>query len=210
MPARILKFTGASVLGHQLGPEDFNTSGLSRAVPSAEAGGTHPPAQGGVRLRRPGPSSRGCRPSRPPSDRLQLRGRGPCSLTLRPRGRTQKGGSRACGADRRAGGSGRAYPAARPHFRPLPVPPRKRGRGRRVGAGRRVGGAALGAAAPGEEERACVRACVRARGGVAHSTLCARRMSGSAGPGPRTRWRKAGAPGSDQMRRPRNPNSGPC
>ena len=53
--------------------------------------------------------------------------------------------------------------------------------------------------------RACVRECVFAT----HGTLCARRMSGPAGPGPLTRWRKAEAAVNDRMQRPRNPSSGP-
>lgn len=52
--------------------------------------------------------------------------------------------------------------------RPLPAPPRKRGRGRRVGAGRRVGGAALRAAGRGGGAR------VRAREGAWPTARCAR------------------------------------
>lgn len=103
----------------------------------------------------------------------------------------------------RAGGSGRSLPGVRLLFRPPPGPRAPgeragRGAGRRAGPRRQVG---LG--------RAHVRTCVLTCVGAAHSTLCARRMSGPAGQGLRTRWRKAEAAVSDRMRRPRNPSSGP-
>ena len=101
---------------------------------------------------------------------------------------------------------------------PLPAPPRTRGGGQGGwgvwwcavrGGGQQEAGRRPWP--PHEEGRACahVSACVRACVGAVHSTLCARRMSGPAGLGPRTRWRKAEGTVSDRMRRPRNPSSGP-
>lgn len=105
----------------------------------------------------------------------------------------------------------------RPHLPggppPLPAPPLPLHRAIAGESGAWGGGApGLEAAAPGgawARARAC--ACARARAcvGAVPSTPCARRMSGSAGPGPRTRWRKVEAAVSDLMRRPRNPNLGP-
>lgn len=156
-------------------------------------------------LRLPESSSRVNRSSRPFNDFLHQRGRRSCILTPRDRGAVQR---KECPTPLGAGGSGRSFPGARRLFRPPPcfASRRTRGRGRWVGAGENAeAGRAQGRCARWGFGRAHVRACVSGRG---PHTLCARRMSGPAEPGLRTRWRKVEAAVNDRMLRPRNRSSG--